>query len=110
MAFEGSPANPTWLAQSAAETLLSAAPDANIQPDQAAEFVRKVNLDFAALTPHLNDMVRQRGGEVLAAHTRVRTAARMQGLRHHVEAQYPPDVLGVYVYLPSLPGAGKAAN
>jgi hypothetical protein len=93
-----------------AEALLGARPDANIQPDQAAEFIRKVNLDFGSLTQHLNEIVRQRGDELLAAHTRVRTAARMQGVRHYVEAQYPPDVLGVYVYLPALPEAGKAAN
>ena len=75
-----------------------------------AEFIRKVNLDFGSLTEHLNEIVRQRGEELLAAHTRVRTAARMLGVRHHVEAQYPPDVLGVYVYLPALPETGKAAN
>jgi superfamily II DNA or RNA helicase len=110
VAFEGSPANPVWLDSAAAEALLGARPDANIQPDQAAEFIRKVNLDFSGLIPYLNDIVRQRGDELLAAHTRVRTAARMQGVRHSVEAQFPPDVLGVYVYLPALPDAGKAAN
>jgi hypothetical protein len=110
VAFEGSPTNPAWLAPSVAEALLGARPDANIQPDQAAEFIRKVNLDFGSLTQHLNEIVRQRGDELLAAHTRVRTAARMQGVRHYVEAQYPPDVLGVYVYLPVLPEAGKAAD
>jgi superfamily II DNA or RNA helicase len=110
VAFEGSPVNPAWLAPSVAEALLGARPDANIQPDQAAEFIRKVNLDFGSLTHHLNEIVRQRGDELLAAHTRVRTAARMLGVRHHVEAQYPPDVLGVYVYLPALAEAGRAAN
>jgi Helicase conserved C-terminal domain len=110
VAFEGSPVNPTWLEQPAAEALLGARPDANIQPDQASEFIRKVNLDFASLLPRLNEMVRLRGDELLAAHTRVRIAARMQGVRHSVEAQLPPDVLGVYVYLPVLPEAGKAIS
>ncbi len=110
VAFEGSPVNPAWLDLSAAERLLAARPDANIQPDQAAEFIRRVNQDFTGLIPHLNDIVRQRGDELLAAHTRVRTAARMQGVRHSVEAQLPPDVLGVYVYLPALSDAGKAAS
>jgi hypothetical protein len=55
-------------------------------------------------------MVRLRGDELLAAHTRVRIAARMQGVRHSVEAQLPPDVLGVYVYLPVLPEVGKATT
>lgn len=110
VAFEGAPANPTWLNQSAADALLIAKPDANIQPDQAAEFIRKVNLDFGSLIPRLNEIVRERGNELLAAHTRVRTAARMQGIRHYVEAQLPPDVLGVYVYLPALPETGKAGD
>lgn len=109
VAFEGSPVKPAWLDLSASEKLLAARPDANIQPDQAAEFIRRVNQDFAGLIPHLNDIVRQRGDELLAAHTRVRTAARMQGVRHSVEAQLPPDVLGIYVYLPAPSDAGKAA-
>jgi hypothetical protein len=37
---------------------------------------------------------------LLEQHRRVRTAARMQGVSQHVEPQLPPDVLGVYVYLP----------
>jgi hypothetical protein len=42
----------------------------------------------------------QRGEELLEQHRRVRTAARMLGVSHHVEPQLPPDVLGIYVYLP----------
>lgn len=106
VAFEGSPANPTWLDSSSAEALLLATPDANIQPDQATEFVRKVNHDYELLTPRLNEMAQQRGEELLAAHTRVRSAARLQGVRHRVEAQLPPDVLGIFVYLPALAEAG----
>jgi hypothetical protein len=110
VAFEGSPANPTWLDRSHAEALLATTPDANIQPDQAAEFIRKVNQDFELLAPRLNEIAVERGEELLAAHTRVRTAARLQGVRHRVEAQLPPDVLGVFVYLPALAEAGKGAT
>ncbi|MBW1933629.1 MAG: hypothetical protein JRI96_18750 [Deltaproteobacteria bacterium] len=37
---------------------------------------------------------------VLQAHRRVRTAARRKGIRYRVEPHLPPDVLGIYVYLP----------
>jgi superfamily II DNA or RNA helicase len=110
VAFEGSPSNPTWLDRNSAEALLATTPDANIQPDQAAEFIRKVNQDFELLAPRLNEIAIERGEELLAAHTRVRTAARLQGVRHRVEAQLPPDVLGVFVYLPALAEAGKGAT
>ena len=99
-AFAGSPSNPEWLSRETAEELLRAGPDANINPDQAAEFVRKVNQEFAVFESYLSELAVTRGQELLEAHTRVRGAARIQGVRHRVEAQLPPDVLGVYVYLP----------
>ena len=43
-----------------------------------------------------------RAEELLQAHRRVRTAARIKGLRYRVEPDLPPDILGIYVYLPVL--------
>jgi superfamily II DNA or RNA helicase len=103
-AFAGSPSNPEWLSRESAEELLRATPDANINPDQAAEFVRKVNQELGTFEPYLREIALIRGQELLEAHTRVRSAARIQGLRHRVQAQLPPDVLGIYVYLPAVPG------
>ena len=40
--------------------------------------------------------------ELLDAHRRVRQATRQRGVRQRVEPTLPPDVLGVYVYLPKL--------
>lgn len=37
---------------------------------------------------------------LLNAHRRVRTASRIKGIRYRVEPHLPPDVLGIYVYLP----------
>ena len=51
LAFSGSPQNAEWLDQSEAEALLQAAPDANIAPEQAAEFIRRVVEGFDALSP-----------------------------------------------------------
>jgi superfamily II DNA or RNA helicase len=103
VAFEGSPSAAIWLNRDAAEALLKASPHANIEPDQATGFILKVNQNCDALTSHLNEIARQRSVELLAAHTRVRAAARIQGVRHNVETQLPADILGVYIYLPILP-------
>jgi hypothetical protein len=103
-AFAGPPNNPEWLARDAAEELLRATPDANINPDQAAEFIRKVNHEYHTLEPYLRELAQRRGEELLEAHTRVRAAARIQGVRYRVETQASPDVLGVFVYLPVVQG------
>jgi superfamily II DNA or RNA helicase len=100
LAFAGSPQNADWLPADQAEALLDAAPEANVLPDQAAHFLRTVLDGFDALRPHLEQSARQRGEELLDAHRRVRTASRARGVSHRVEPQLPPDVLGLYVYLP----------
>ncbi len=103
VAFEGAPDQPVWLDHTAAEQLMYAQPDANIHPQQASEFVRRVIDGFGHLRPHVNDFAEQRAQELLDAHLRVREAAHVRGERRAsttVEAQLPPDVLGIYVYLP----------
>jgi hypothetical protein len=62
--------------------------------------VRRVIEGFEHLRPRLDASVVERGEALLEAHRRVRSAARMTGVRYRVEAQLPADVLGVYVYLP----------
>ncbi|MFN0083819.1 MAG: helicase-related protein [Blastocatellia bacterium] len=101
LAFAGAPGSAEWLDAEAAESLLAAEPDANISPEQQAEFLRKVIDDFDALQPHLDEVARQRGEELLQAHRRVRLAAQSKGVSHRVETQLPPDVPGVYIYLPA---------
>lgn len=104
LAFEGAPKNAVWLDANRAEALLQTEPDENIHPQQAAEYVERVVEGFDQLAPRLNDIARQRGDELLAAHVRVREAAYRRGERrpqHRVEAQLPPDVLGIYVFLPA---------
>ncbi|MHB1042628.1 MAG: helicase-related protein [Eubacteriales bacterium] len=100
LAFAGSPQNAVWLDGAVAETLLQAKPDANVYPDQAREFVRRVTSEFNLLAPYLNESARLRGEELLQAHRRVRTASRQTGVSYRVEPQLPPDVLGIYIYLP----------
>jgi ERCC4-related helicase len=105
LAFEGAPENAAWLEPSDAERLLQAEPTENIHPQQAAEFVQRVVDGFDHIAPTLNDIARQRGDDLLAAHVRVREAAYRHGERrpqYRVEAQLPPDVLGLYVFLPVM--------
>ncbi|MHB9130417.1 MAG: helicase-related protein [Armatimonadota bacterium] len=101
LAFEGVPNNPTWLDEKAAEAVMQSMPDANVSPEQAKHFLTNVLNDFTDLHPHLDEMARQRGEALLEAHRRVRTAAQMKGITYRVEPQLPPDVLGMYVYLPA---------
>ena len=100
LAFTGSPENAVWLDKDQAEKLLQAAPDQNVNPDQARDFVQKVIDGFDALRPHLDETAKQLGDQLLDAHQRVRLASKQKGVQTHVEPNLPPDVLGIYVYLP----------
>ena len=102
LAFAGAPQNAEWLDPAAAEQLLQARPEANISPEQASDFVRKVEEGFDLLRPMLEQAARQRGEELLDAHQRVRRASKIRNVRYRVEPQLPPDILGIYVYLPHL--------
>ncbi|MFZ5820628.1 MAG: hypothetical protein ACOYYJ_12085 [Chloroflexota bacterium] len=102
LAFTGSPENAVWLDKKQAENLLQAAPDQNVNPDQARDFVQKVIDGFDALRPHLDETAKQLGEQLLNAHQRVRLASRQKGVQTHVEPNLPPDVLGIYVYLPKV--------
>ena len=101
VAFEGAPAEARWLSLEAAQTLLETTPNGNVLPEQAREFLRRITEGMSELTPHLDAVVRQRSQVLLEAHRRVRQSAgqRVRGL--HVEPILPPDVLGIYVYLPA---------
>ncbi len=100
LAFAGSPQNAEWLEAEAAERLLQAKPEANISSEQAGEFVRKVEENIDLLHPILEKAARQRGEALLEAHQRVRRASKVRNVKHRVEEQLPPDVLGIFVYLP----------
>ncbi len=100
LGFAGSPDHPEWLDDREAEMLLGAQPSANILPDQAEEAVRRVEEAVDALRPHIEEKSRERAAALLDAHRRVRQAAPMKGTTYEVEPKLPPDILGIYVYLP----------
>jgi len=100
LAFAGPPADPQWLGNGEAERLPALMPEGNVQPEQASMFVGKVVEGFPALARHLEEDAKTRGEELLAAHKRVRSAMKLVGVSHRVEPKLPPDVLGIYIYLP----------
>ncbi len=108
MAFTGPPEEAEWLPPEQAEALLDAEPAGNLPPEVQRETLRKILGGISAIEPALHQAARNRAKELLAAHTRVRSAARLRGVSHKVEPQLPPDLLGVYVFLP-VPSGGSAA-
>lgn len=107
--FEGPPEDPTWLGEDAVAELLEATPDANVAPDQAASFVGKVISAQAVLAPALEAEAARRAAALLDLHRRTRAAARAQAGRTRV-AHQPPDVLGIYVFLPEPGGMAAPAG
>lgn len=99
-AFSGPATDPQWLGSGEAEALLEAKPEGNVPPDRAEYFLKQVIAEGDSLKERLGAAAEERGEELLEAHRRVRQASRQKGVRHRVEPKLPPDVLGVYVYLP----------
>lgn len=101
MAFEGSPENATWIKEMNLEVLLKAEPKANIYPEQAANFIKRVvdNIDY--LMSNINREAENRAGQLLREHQKVRAAAKIKGITYRVEAKLPADILGIYIYLPA---------
>lgn len=101
LGYRGSPAEPEWLEADAAEALLDAGPDANLYPDQARDFVRGAVKGLDRIRGFLASEAERRAQELLEAHRRVRSAARITGVRYQVEPKLPPDMMGVYVLVPA---------
>lgn len=100
LGFTGSPENAAWLDDAAAEKMILAEPKLNITPDRAAHFVTRIVEGFEHIRPALEKEAHRRGSELLDAHRRVRTAAKMRDVKYRVEPHLPPDALGIYIYLP----------
>jgi hypothetical protein len=108
LAFAGPPHEAEWLSPEQAEALLDVTPDANIAPEIQRDTLQRILDGIPAITPALEKAARLRAQELLAAHARVRSAARLRGISQKVEPQLPPDLLGVYVFLP-VPAGGPTA-
>ncbi|GCF11079.1 helicase-related protein [Dictyobacter arantiisoli] len=100
-AFRGAPKKADWIEDEAyIKNLLAATPDENISREQANFFLQNILDNFDEyLSPRMNELARERARELREAHRRVRRSAALS-VRVSVEPQLPPDVLGMYVYLP----------
>ena len=99
--FRGPASDPEWLDQEAVEKLVVAQPDGNIPRDIARARIEEIEGAFDSLRPHLDQIVRSRGAELLESHQRVRQASRVKGVTYEVRPNLPVDVLAIYQYLPS---------
>ena len=99
LAFTGSPDQAQWLSREDAEKLLLAVPSGNVPPEQVRDFLQWVLEGRASLLPRLEQACDERANALKQAHTRVRQAAKAKGTLR-VEAQRPPDLLGIYILLP----------
>lgn len=102
LGFEGAPSNAEWIAADQIEALIRATPDDNVTKDRAVYFLEKLVEEFDALWPHLEKAAKIRGAELLDAHQRVRMAAKRKGVQYRIEPHLPPDVLGTYIFLPTI--------
>jgi len=98
--YMGPPTSPNWLNSKKCEKLLQAEPDENISHEQAEEFIRNVIHTVNILYPTLERFAIERGEKILEAHRRVRKSSKMSGVRTFIEPSLPPDILGIYVFLP----------
>jgi len=103
--FAGAPASAEWLPTDQAEALLTARPDGNVPPDIGRHQLQRILESFGSIEDKLTAIARKRGDELLNAHRRVRQSAQMRVAGTRVEPQLPPDVLGVYIYVPHQGGA-----
>lgn len=101
LAFQGTPANATWLSEVATAALIEARPSSNVDPGQALDYHQRFLTSAEDLSPHLHELAHERAQALLEAHRRVRDAAKAKGLQYQVEPLLPVDILGAYTYLPA---------
>lgn len=106
LAFEGAPAQASWLPPESVPPLLHARPAGNVPGPQATQFLSRSLDGLPDIVGHLEQHGRDLAGRLLDAHRRVRQASAeiVRGLRVTVEPG--ADVLGVFVFVPPA-GATK---
>lgn len=102
VAFRGSPENAEWLLTDEAEALLQAAPVGNIDPEQKRRFIQRVLDGYDDIRIKLEEGAQLQGEALLAAHKRVRSAAKWRNVRQTIRPELPPDILGIYIFLPDV--------
>jgi len=100
--FSGSPENAVWLDAAEAAKLYDCRPDDNTAPEIASDFVGRVTKNFENLRPKIEEMARTRAVDILKSHRRLRDEANIKSVKYSVEPKLPPDILGIYIYLPVI--------
>ena len=101
LACTGTAEAPRWLSPEESEHLLTARPERNLLPTALEQQLDFTLPGLAKLRAALEPVAQERAGAQLAAHERVRVAARAKG-RVAIEPVLPVDLLGVYILLPRL--------
>ncbi|HEY3894981.1 MAG TPA: helicase-related protein [Pseudonocardiaceae bacterium] len=111
LAYRGRPTDPSWLDPDEVDALLAAEPTGNVAPELAHDDLERIIDALVVLQPHIDaeaDAVAQRLRE---SHSRVREATRRSGTsKIMVAAHRPSDVLGIYLYLPTVPAGVTVAG
>ena len=88
-----------WLGDNEIAVLLRAEPE-NILPELARQVIQRALGEIGKVVPHLEATAASLADEQLAAHRKVRAASGAMRRGLSATPSGPPDVLGVYVYLP----------
>jgi len=102
--FRGAPNEAEWIDSDGVNNLLNSKPTRNIDREVATNFIERVIEGMQELMPQLEQYASERGDQLLDSHKRVRSAAKITGLKYEVRPELPPDILGIYVYLPDQGG------
>lgn len=89
-----------WLSKDETRALLELTPEGNLAPEQKTQRLSQVLGELGYMNDLLLTRAQERAAALLEAHERVRGAARGQGVTYTVEPPSPPDVLGVYIFMP----------
>jgi superfamily II DNA or RNA helicase len=99
--FRGGIADPKWLAEDEVARISAVRSVRAVTSDLARSLLQPAINALSVLEPYFADEIERRRQELLAAHCRVRTESGAKGVTYSADAYRPPDVLGVYAYLPA---------
>ena len=91
---------PKLLAEDEALSLLALEPGRNMPDGQKTHLIGQALDGLPGLEPTFERLARERAGELLADHRRIRDAGGVRGERYDVVPALPVDMIGVYVFLP----------
>lgn len=103
LAFEGLPKNARWLETAEVDALMEIRPEGNVLAEQGAAQISRIIGELSSIQEAINAKVEEHGADLLEAHSRVRTASNIRGLRYKIEPVLPADLLGIYLFQPLHP-------